>query len=64
MALAKNKVDKAIDWLKFNRNYAENKLMISIRNNNIGEARRSRVMLEAWSDALEGVQDILKGARK
>lgn len=39
MAVAKNKVDKCIDWLKLK-------------------------MFEAWSDALEGVQDILKGARK
>ncbi len=64
MAVVKNKVDKCIDWLKLNRNYAENKLMIAIRNGKIGEARRAEVMFEAWSDALDGVQDILKGARK
>ncbi len=64
MAVAKNKVDKCIDWLKLNRNYAENKLMVSIQNEEVEEARRAEVMFEVWNDALEGVQDILKGARK
>ncbi len=64
MAVAKNKVDKCIDWLKLNRNYAENKLMISTQNGEVGEARHAEIMFEVWNDALEGVQDILKGARK
>lgn len=64
MAVAKNKVDKCIDWLKLNRNYAENKLMVSIQNGEVGEARHAETILETWNDALEGVQDILKGARK
>lgn len=63
MATAKNKVDKCISWLKLNRNFAENKLMLALRDRKVREARDWLVTMEAWNGALEGVQDILKGRK-
>lgn len=60
MPAVKNKVTQCIDRFQLQKNAAENKLMIALRDEDRDEAIRQEAKMEAWDDVL----CFLKGARK